>query len=218
VNILRNITTATFLILAATGCASTTHSPATHAITVNIGGHKGDIGQPDLPCRPTDIATMAVAAPGVAVSSIASLNPAPLTVVTDTSGGELAFYHSAVTLPSDVTALFTSTDLVAADPGLQSCDYLLSDRPAAQPFIQAAISAAVSRDLAPPAAVLSASVSGVEIGDNPVTPGSLVVILLVTGAPQGSVAGHIVYGPYTSIFVLMNRDTISITGVGHGTW
>jgi hypothetical protein len=166
---------------------------------------------------PADVARVVVAAPGVTASALTSLSPAPLAIVDDSSG-TLAFFHTDATLSSEAAPLVSSSALVPTDPVLQSCNYLLSDVPAAQPFIKAAIAGAVADNLAPSAASLSASLAAVEIGDNPVTSGSLVIILLVSGVPQGSVDGHTVDGPESSIFVLLNRDTLAVTGTGPGTW
>lgn len=220
---LRNNAVGALLMLAAAGgvagCASPAHPSAPSAQAAIATSQKGETGgNPNLPCMPADVARLAVAAPGVAASTLTALNPAPLTIVDDSTSGMLAFFRTEVALPSSAATLFTSSSLVPTDPSLQSCDYMLSDRPAAQPFIQAAIAAAVTRNLAPSTASLSASISGVEIGDNPATPNSIIVILLVTGAPQATVNGHTVYGPYSSIFVIMNRATMTITGVGQGGW
>lgn len=171
-----------------------------------------------MPCSPPDVARMAVAAPGITISTMASLSPAPLATVDDSSSGTLVFFRSNAALPPNAATLFSSLTMVPTDPSLQSCDYLLSDRPAAKPFIQAAIAAAVTRNLGTSVSTLRSSLSAIEIGDNPITSDSLLVVLLVTGPPQATVAGHTVYGPDTSIFVILNRNTMAITGVGHGSW
>lgn len=86
----------------------------------------------------------------------------------------------------------------ADDPSLQSCDMLLADRPTARPYITAAIDAAVADGMAGSAASLRANLSGIEIGDNPLPPGSLVAVLVVAGAPPGTIEGHTVDGPNRS--------------------
>jgi hypothetical protein len=129
-----------------------------------------------------------------------------------------AFFHSGCT-PAGAAALFTGPyQIVPDDPSLQSCDLLLADRPAAQPFSTAAIAAAVADGMARSAASLRADLSGIEIGDNPFVPGSLVVVLVVAGAPQGTVGGITVDGPNSSIIVIVNHASMTATGIAQGTW
>jgi hypothetical protein len=95
----------------------------------------------------------------------------------------------------------------------------LQNRPAAQPYIGAAIGAAVRHGLAPSARQLRAGLEIVLIGDNPLRPGSLVVTLLISGPTVGtSLTGHPVYGAYRPIFVLLSRGTRQVTGVATGSW
>lgn len=219
VNTIRNSVIGGLLILTAAGAAGCA-SPARPAFSSKaLPLHSSTRVVSNLPCKPAEVATMAVVARGTGAPALSRLRPAPLATVHDSRGGELAFFPANAGLGSGTASIFASSARkVPADPGLQSCDYLLSNRPAARPFVKAAIAAAVARGLAPSTRSLTKSLAGIEIGDSPVAVGSLVVILLVPGAPQGILAGHTVLGPDSSIFVIMNRDNQAITGVGHGSW
>jgi hypothetical protein len=169
-------------------------------------------------CRPSDVAAVAVVRAGTSQAALARLAPRPLATLTDARSGELAFFHPATMAAANNTALFRKpAELVPAAPKLQSCDYLLRDRPAAQPFIRAAISAAVTRGLARSAASLRGKLEMTEIGVNPLAPGSLVVTLLLNGPRTGSVAGHAIYASYRPIFVVLNQGSRHVTGAGAGT-
>jgi hypothetical protein len=192
--------------------------PASGAAVINA--QKGVVLLRHMPsCRPADIAAVAVVRAGVTRAELATLTPRPLAVLPDVHTGELAFLHAAaVPATADAATFRRSYQMVPADPALQSCDYMLRDRPAAQPFVQAAMRAAVARGLVTSASSLRARLAVTEIGDNPLASGSLVVVLLLDGAPVGSVAGHIIYGPYQSVFAVLDRASMQVTGVGSGTW
>jgi hypothetical protein len=191
---------------------------------------KGTAGR-NLPCFPADIAAVAVVRPGTAPATLDRLGARPLARVASTQGQELAFFHAtsptgAPALTSTLAArraasaaLATNPAMVPADASLQSCDYLLRDRPAAQPYITAAINAAVASHIAPSASAVRTRLNIVQIGDNPLQHGSLVIVLLLEGkaTPTGP-QGHLVYGPYTSVFVALNRTTKQVTGTASGTW
>jgi hypothetical protein len=172
-----------------------------------------------LSCEPVNVATVAVVRSDVGVPALSGLTPRPLAVVRDNGTGQMAFFHSdARPAKSDAAMFATSPLIVRDDPSLQSCNMLLADRPAAQPFIRVAIAAAVARGMANSASSLRTRLSGVEIGDNPVVSGSLIVVLVVAGPAQRSIAGHKVYGPNSSIFVILNRASMAVTGISHGGW
>jgi hypothetical protein len=140
-------------------------------------------------------------------------------LVSVSSGEDLAFFHSGASVSAAHSVFASGPKLVPADPALQSCEYLLEDRPAAQPYITAAIDAAAARGLAKSATSLRSKVNVVLIGDNPLQQGALVVVLLVSGSPSKSGPnGQIIFGPDSSIFVVLDRDTKAISGVAAGTW
>jgi hypothetical protein len=207
----------------AIGCSASAHPSAggalPHVKDAGLSKSKGDEIS-NLSCEPANVATVAEVAPGVVSSALSALSPAPLVVVADSGVGSIAFFHSGFT-PSGSTAaaVFTGAyQIVPDDPSLQSCDILLADRPAAQPFITTAVNTAVSDGMAGSATSLRANLSGIEIGDNPLAAGSLVVVLVVSGPPQGTVAGHTVEGPASSIFVIIDQATGAVTGISQGTW
>jgi hypothetical protein len=170
-------------------------------------------------CGPGEIAAVSVIRPGVAPAALGRLQPRPLALLADHgSGGELAFFSPAQ-LPSGGTGIPLSRPApVLQDPRLQSCEYLLQDRPAAQPYIAAAVAAAVRHGLAASARKLRARLEIILIGDNPLRSSSLVVTLLVSGPKIGTIGGHAVYGPYRSIFAVLSRATRNVTAVAAGTW
>ena len=176
--------------------------------------------QSTLSCKPANVATVAEVASGLTTLALSALSPPPLAVVADTGTGGIAFFHSGST-PSGsaaAAALTGAYQIVPDDPSLQSCDILLADRPAAQPFINTAVTTAVADGMAASTASLRANLSGIEIGDNPLAAGQLVVVLVVSGPPQGTINGHIVEGPDNSVFVIIDQATMAVTGISHGTW
>ncbi len=211
-------------VLGAAGCATSGHPNTASAVSrtgndKSIGLHSKGHAYSSLSCKPANVATVAVMRSGAATSAVSGLSPRPLAVVHDIAIGQVAFFHSDAIPAGSAAAVFTSSyRIVADDPSLQSCDMLLADRPAAQPFIKVAIAAAVAHGMAHSVSSLRANLSGIEIGDNPVASGSLIVVLLVAGAPQGTIAGHKVYGPNSSIIVILNRTGRAITGIGRGAW
>lgn len=221
------ITACTLGGLAGASCSASTH-PAAPAASHSIAKAAQQTNKSKststgitgvYPCMPADIATVAVARPAVTSAILSSLTPQPLAVVTDTRSGKLAFFHPDAVPVANYSATFTANpEMVPADPTLQSCDYMLRDRPAAQPFINAAVTAAVAAGLAQSSGSLQSNLAEVEIGDNPLTTGSVVVALLINGPPQGTIAGHTVYGPDSSIFVILDRASMNVTGVAAGSW
>jgi hypothetical protein len=170
-------------------------------------------------CGPGEIAAVSVIRPGIASATLGRLRTRPLALLTDHGrSGELAFFSPAQ-LPSGGIGIPLSTPApVLQDPKLQSCEYLLQDRPAAQPYIAAAVAAAVRHGLAASARKLRARLGIVLIGDNPLQSGSLVVVLLVSGPKIGTTDGHAVYGRYRSIFAVLSRASRNVTAVAAGTW
>jgi hypothetical protein len=213
-------------VLAAAGCGAS-HANAARPLTHlhNAAGPssavKGSI--PKIPgCGPHDIASVAVIRSGASLTSLSRINPRPLARIADTSNGkELAFFN-ATGFPAagnGASSVFSvGPELIPADPALQSCQRVLQDRPGAQPYIAAAVNAAIARGVAPSASSLRASLNTVEIGDNPLQHGSLVIELLLNGTPSAGPNGHTVYGTGPSVFVVLDRASRNITGTAVGTW
>lgn len=205
------------------GCSASAHPNAAgtvyHVKDAGLSKSKGD-EHSTLSCEPANVAAVAEVQSGVTASALSALSPPPLAVVTDSGTGSIALFHSAFTPPAaSTTAVFSGAfQIVPDDPSLQSCDILLADRPAAQPFIITAVTTAVADGMAESEATLRANLAGIEIGDNPLASGQLVVVLVVSGPPQGTVDGHAVEGADSSIFVLINQATMTVTGISQGNW
>src|SRR5260370_15688558 len=95
---------------------------------------------------------------------------------------------------------------------------LLSDRPAAQPIINAAISAVAQQGYVSSAATLKSELQEVLISDNPVTADSVIVTLLIPGAvvpnPPGA-SGPVVHS-LAAYTVIVKQSTNQPTGVARG--
>ncbi|HEV2373546.1 MAG TPA: hypothetical protein VGS19_15405 [Streptosporangiaceae bacterium] len=175
---------------------------------------------PAMSCMPGEITAVSAVRPGSTRAGLRHLAPWPLAQFTDSVSGELAFF-SPPRLPvvGAGSPLAHAPAAVMADRRLQSCEYLMQDRPAAQPYIAAAINAAVSRGLDRSVIHLRANVQMVLIGDNPLRPDSLVVTLLTTGRKVATdPLGHTIYGPYRAVIAMVNKASRHVTGVGTGTW
>ena len=212
------------MALGAVGCSASQHPRSAGAVPrirdIKDAGQsqsKGDLHS-TLSCEPANVGSVAVVQSGVSASALSALDPSPLAVVADAATGRVAFFHSSATPTANAaSAMFTGAyQIVPDDPSLQSCDLLLADRPAAQPFITAAISSVVANGMAASASSLRANLAGIEIGDNPLATGSLVVVLLVTRASQGTVAGHTIYGPDSSVFVILNQADMAVPASAKG--
>jgi hypothetical protein len=173
-----------------------------------------------MSCGPRDIASVALVRAGTSKASLERLANRPMAQLTMTSGGsELAFFHPGTTSAPGAAVFSVGAQEVPADRALQSCEYMLSDRPAAQPYVTAAIDAAAARRIASSARSLRGRVNMVMVGDNPLQPGTLVVLLLVEGAPSKSGPnGQVIFGPDSSIFVVLDRGSMRVLGAAAGTW
>jgi hypothetical protein len=100
---------------------------------------------------------------------------------------------------------------------LRSCLYLMTDRPAAQPLIRAAV-AAVARDgYVTSAARLRSELQEVLISDNPVARGSVIVTLMVTGRAYTPMAkGAPTLHRTASYTAIMSASGAHVTGAAEG--
>jgi hypothetical protein len=214
-------------VLAAAGCGAgqSGHSAAARQGTgenstagqaLAVKGHLARL--PD--CKPHDVAAVAVVRLGISPAALGRAGIKPAARLTSSSDGRvLAFFQPHASLSAGNAVFSTGPEMVPADPSLQSCDYLLKDRPAAQPYVTAAIDAAAASGIASSPGSLRSKVDTVLLGDNPLQSGSVVVILLVEGplvarGPNGQKG----YGPDSSVFVTLDRSTMHSTGVAAGTW
>jgi hypothetical protein len=183
---------------------------------------KGDVGF--LSCGGATLGQVAVMRSGMSTANLASQVHAQVRAqVTDSTQGHLVFLRGQDISPAALTGTpFTRVaDVMAqsADPALRSCDYLLSDRPAAQPFVRAALTAAYAHGMAPSATALRAELQMVMVSDNPLRPGSLIVTMLIPGPMQSAATATMpaLYG-LNSIIVVMNRTGAAVTGIASGRW
>lgn len=101
---------------------------------------------------------------------------------------------------------------------LLSCDMLLSDRPAAQPLISAAIAAVVQRGYVASTAALESELQEVLIADNPVQTDSVIVTLLIPGPvvpPPANASGPVVRS-LSAYTVIEQQSTAQPTGIAQG--
>jgi hypothetical protein len=101
---------------------------------------------------------------------------------------------------------------------LQSCSMLLSDRPADQPLITAALAAAARHGYVTPAARLKSKLLEVLVSDNPAANGSVIVTLQADGGPgyKMSASGGPPVSGYLVYTVLENVSNAQVTGVAAG--
>ena len=199
----------------AAGCVS--HSPVSRASGETV---KGAI--PHLTCTPATIGYAGLVLPGQALAVQNALGSAILAQVTDSASGTIVIARSANGVPAAAQLAYFSqwrpVRSQSQQASLQTCDMLLSDRPAAQPIINAAIAAVARHGYVPSAATLRSELQEVLISDNPVAVDSVIVTLLVQGAvvpnPPGA-SGPVVHSldAYT---VIVQQSTGQPTGVARG--
>ncbi|MGH3189545.1 MAG: hypothetical protein ACRDPY_42285 [Streptosporangiaceae bacterium] len=165
---------------------------------------------------------LGVVRPGKATAARAALGTALLAEVSDTG---LGVVDIAVTA-NGMSAARRQRDFSSWGPvlpqarqaRLQSCDMLLSDRPADQTLISAALAAVAKQGYGTPAARLKSKLLEVLVSDNPAASGSVIVTLQASGGPayeqlaRGAppVHGYLVYT------VLENVSGAQVTGVAPG--
>jgi hypothetical protein len=200
---------------AAAGCAS--HPPTSRASWETVKGTT-----PHPKCTPTTIGYVGLVHPGQAQAARNALGSAQLTQVTDSASGTVVIARSANGIHAAAQPTYFSqwkpVLSQSQQASLQSCDMLLSDRPAAQPIINAAIAAVAQHGYASSAAALRSELQEVLISDNPVAVDSVIVTLLVPGAvvpnPPGA-SGPVVHS-LAAYTVIMQQSTNRPTGVARG--
>lgn len=205
----------------ATGCASQ-YAPISHANGVSV---KGSAPASDAPmmirCTPITIGYVGVVRPGEAQAAQNALGSALLAQLTDSVSGTIDVTRSAngmsATTQSTYFSQWKPVLSQSEQASLQSCEMLLSDRPAAQPIIDAAVSAVAQHGYV--ASALRSELQEVFVADNPLTAGSVIVALLVPGPvvpnPPGASGGPVVHG-LDAFTVIMQQSTDEPTGVAQG--
>jgi hypothetical protein len=165
---------------------------------------------------------LGVVRPGEATGARNALGTALLAEVSDTG---LGVVDIAVTA-NGMSAARRQRDFSSWGPvlpqarqaRLQSCDMLLSDRPADQPLINAALAAVAKQGYAASAARLKSKLLEVLVSDNPAASGSVVVTLQTSGGPAYELAargGPPVHG-YLVYTLLENVSGARVTGIAPG--
>jgi hypothetical protein len=108
-------------------------------------------------------------------------------------------------------------------PQLLSCNYLLADKPADQPIMDAAIGAVVRAGYFTSAGSVRSQLQMVLVSDDPAARGSIIVTLMFTGpvhpvnAPKGVKVGpHPPLHGTISYTVLEHQAGAKVTGVARG--
>jgi hypothetical protein len=187
-----------------------------------VPAHAGTLPKP-IPCGQDETSWGYVAAvrPGERAAAERALGQRLLGQIQDSATGQLLDIIALPVSTKDFRALFTAWGPAypqAKQPALLSCNYLLADKPADKPLINAAIAAIVKAGYRPSAAWVRSNLQIVTVSDNPLTPlraGAVIVTLMFTGP------GHKLHnGPYVYSLV---SDTVlevwpgaHVTGVAKG--
>ena len=165
---------------------------------------------------------LGVVRPGQAIAARNALGTALLAEVRDSGLGvaDIAVTASGMSAAQRQRD-FSSWNPVLPQPRqarLRSCDMLLSDRPADQPLISAALAAVASHGYVTSAVHLRSRLLEVLVSDNPAAAGSVVVTLQADGGPayeMSATGGPPVHG-YLVYTALENVSGARVTGVAVG--
>lgn len=167
------------------------------------------------------IGEVGVLRPGAAAAARASYGRLALADLNDSASGRLMFFRAAPGATAAwTTSYFTRVGAVHAQssvPALHTCDMLLSNRPAAQPLVTAALRAAVSDGLAASVRGLRGKLQEVLVSNNPLRPGSVIVTLLLPGPARrpiykGAPSTH----SLEPVTVVMSYPGARVSGVARG--
>ena len=218
----------TLLLVSACGSALPRTASAAGAAPGNKNASSSPAGRsyaPPVRCGEAEqpVGYLGVVRPGEAAWARNALGTALLTEVSDAG---LGVVDIAVTA-NGMSAAERQRDFSSWGPvlpqarqaWLQSCDMLLSDRPADQPLISAALAAVAKHGYAISAARLRSVLLEVLVSDNPAAAnGSVVVTLQANGGPayeqvaKGAPPVH----SYLVYTVLENASNARVTGVAAG--
>jgi hypothetical protein len=165
---------------------------------------------------------LGVVGPGQATAARNALGTTLLAEVSDTRLGVIDIATSSNGMSAaQRQRYFSSWGPVlpqAREARLQSCDMLLSDRPADQPLITAALAAVAKEGFATSAAHLKSRLLEVMVSDNPAADGSVIVTLQAEGGPayEQIARGAPPVSAYLVYTVLENVSNGRVTGVAVG--
>lgn len=196
------------------------HSALAHAGAAS----KGVADEAALSCGGATLGIAGMIAPGHSAASLRAqgvpiLNEVPAAygggtfVVLGTTGSSAPAFNGILATTAAVMAQSSS-------PAFRSCDYKLSDRPAAQRFITLAEQALVTHGTAT-SAELSADSTLVMVSDDPFHSHGLIVTFdIATPAAPGPAApqGAPPLSGQKSLIVLVSAQTGEVGGVGEGNW
>jgi hypothetical protein len=210
------------------GSAGRSHGAATGAAArSNTGVYSGKGGSYPavlMPCGQEEqpMGYLGVARPGQATAARNALGTALVAEVSDTG---LGVVDIAVTA-NGMNAAQRQRDFSSWGPvlpqarqtRLRSCDMLLSNRPADQPLITAALAAVARLGYVTSAAHLRSTLLEVFVSDNPAASGSVIVTLQADGGPAYELAarGAPPVSAYLVYTVLENLFNARVTGVAVG--
>jgi hypothetical protein len=179
------------------------------------------------------IGYLGVARPGTAALARRSLGQGLVAQVDDTASGVVdlirppaSFWYpnrsdNAVGLSlgehSQLSTRWLPVRALPRQANLRSCYYLMTNRPAAQPLIRAAIAAVVHHGYAASTARLTAELQVVLISDNPAAANSVIVTLMIPGRAYRPIArGAPILHRMAAYTVIMTDPGRQVTGVADG--
>jgi hypothetical protein len=190
--------------------------------TVTVPVHAGTLPKP-IPCGQDETSWGYVAAvrPGERAAAERALGKQLFGQIEDNATGQLLDIIGRPDSTKDFRGLFTAWGPAypqAKQPALLSCNYLLADKPADKPLINAAIAAVVKAGYRPSAAWVRSNLQIVTVSDNPLTPlraGDVIVTLMFTGPGRKLPNGPVVHS-LVSDTVLEVWPGAHVTGVAKG--
>jgi hypothetical protein len=192
-----------------------------HAGAAVLGGAsvKGTVPAGAERCTATPIGFIGSVRPGETFAARSALGGALLAPVSAGAEGHLVIAQTANGMSdTELGSHFSRWAPLLSqsqDPQFRSCDMLISDKPAAQPIIAAAIAAIAAPGYSASPAALRSELQEVLISDNPLQPGTVIVTSMVPGAAyqplNAPVLHHLV--AYTAV---VNVFTDQVTGVAQG--
>ena len=209
---------------AAAGKVSRTRQPSEVTANSRIARNPGRSFHPPIRCgqgeRP--LGYVGVVRLGQVAAARAELGSALLTQVSDDATGQVLDF-SWVPGGTVHFSRWLPVYPQSRQPRLLSCDYLLADKPADQPIMDAAIGAVVRAGYFKSATSVRSQLQMVLVSDDPAARGSLIVTLMFTGpvhpltAPKG-----VKVGPHPPLHVLVSYTVLEqeagakVTGVARG--
>jgi hypothetical protein len=163
-----------------------------------------------------------VVRPGEVATARAELGSALLAQVSDRATGQVLDF-TRVPGGTVYVSRWLPVYPQSRQPRLMSCNYLLADKPADQPIMDAAIGAVVRAGYFRSAVSVRSQLQMVLVSDDPAARGSLIVTLMVTGpvhpvtAPEGVKVGpHPPLHGTISYTVLEQQAGAKVTGLARG--